>query len=287
MILQLLLNGVIAGAVYALVALGFTLIYRAVRFFHFAHGAVYTIGAYVAYTLSSVWKVPFAVSFVLASLTAGIVGVVIERGVYGPLRRRNSPALVFLIASFGVFIFVQNLVQLFWGTRLLILRVGGGRIYRFLDCVITGTQAAILTSAVGLALVLWTVVAKTRAGKAMRAVSDDPIAAGLMGIDAGRSISFVFFIGSFIAGAAGTLIALETNLEPTMGLSAVLKGMIASIFGGLGSIPGAVCGGMLLGIAENVGIWKISSVWKDCISFLLLAFVLFFRPKGLFGGAGG
>lgn len=130
---------------------------------------------------------------------------------------------------------------------------------------------------------LWLFIQKTKLGKAMRAVSDDPIAANVVGINPERIILTSFAIGSALAGVAGILISFETNIEPTMGFSALLKGIIASIIGGIGSIPGAVLGGFFLGLAENLGIWKISAGWKDCIAFAILIIFLLLRPRGILG----
>ncbi len=136
---------------------------------------------------------------------------------------------------------------------------------------------------VALCLGLWLFIKKTKLGKAMRAVADDPLAASIVGINPERIILAAFAIGSALAGAAGILISLETNIEPTMGMNAILKGIIASIIGGIGSIPGAMFGGLFLGIAENLGIWKISAGWKDCIAFVILIVFLLVRPGGIMG----
>lgn len=282
--MDFVINGVIVGAIYALLALGFTIVYRTVKFFHFAHGVVYAVGAYIAYSLIITLGLNPIVSFFLASLLAGVVGVLIDRLVYRPLRMRKAPNLVFLIASFGVFIFIQNLLQLIYGAQIFTIRTGPVKEgHHFLGAVITDTQILILTTSVTLCIALWLFVKKTKLGKAMRAVADDPLAASIVGINPERIILAAFAIGSALAGAAGILISLETNIEPTMGMNAILKGIIASIIGGIGSIPGAMFGGLFLGIAENLGIWKISAGWKDCIAFVILIVFLLLRPGGIMG----
>ncbi len=281
---QVVINGIIAGCIYALVALGFAVIYRTVKFFHFAHGVVYAIGAYIAYSLIISLGVNPVISFFLAATLAGVGGVIIDRLVYKPLRKRKAPNLVFLIASFGIFIFIQNLLQLIYGAQILTIRTGPVKEgHHFLGAVITNTQILILAASVGLSVGLWLFVKKTKLGKAMRAVADDRIAASIVGINPERIILAAFAIGSALAGAAGILISLETNIEPTMGMNAILKGIIASIIGGIGSIPGAMFGGLFLGIAENLGIWKISAGWKDCIAFVILIVFLLVRPGGIMG----
>ena len=284
MFTQFIINGVIAGSIYVLVALGFTVIYRTVKFFHFAHGVVYAVGAYIAYSLIISLGFNPIVSFFLAAILAGVVGVLVDRLVYRPLRKRKAPNLVFLIASFGVFIFIQNLLQLVYGAQILTLRTGPVKEgHHILGAVITDTQILILAVSIALCFGLWLFVKKTKLGKAMRAVADDPLAASIVGINPERIILAAFAIGSALAGAAGILISLETNIEPTMGMNAILKGIIASIIGGIGSIPGAMFGGLFLGIAENLGIWKISSGWKDCIAFVILIVFLLVRPGGIMG----
>lgn len=284
MLQQLLVNGIIAGGIYALVALGFSVIYRTVKFFHFAHGVVYTAGAYTAYSLAIQLKMPFVIAFFFAMLVAAILGMLIDRTVYRPLRSKGASNLIFLLASFGVFIFLQNLIQLIYGAQILSLRTGPvTEGYHIFSAVITPIQIMILAVSMALMLALWIFIMKTKLGKAMRAVSDDPVAANVVGINPERTILLSFAIGSALAGAAGVLIALETNIEPTMGFSAILKGIIASIVGGIGSIPGAMFGGFFIGMAENLGIAWIPSGWKNAIAFAILIIFLLVRPCGIFG----
>ena len=295
---QLIVNGLMAGSIYSLIALGFAVIYRTVRFFHFAHGVVYACGAYLAYAVFSRWSLVVSgeesvvsdwllvvrqiVAVLAGVIGAGIVGVLIDRIVYRPLRKRKAPNLVFLIASFGVFIFIQNLLQLIFGAQILTIRTGPVKEgHHIFGAVITNIQILILAVSVSLCVALWLFIKKTKLGKAMRAVADDPLAASVVGINPERIILAAFAVGSALAGAAGILISLETNIEPTMGMNAILKGIIASIVGGIGSIPGAMFGGIFLGLAENLGIWKISAGWKDCIAFAILIVFLLIRPGGI------
>jgi len=284
MIQQLIINGTIAGSIYALIAIGFTVIYRTVKFFHFAHGVVYTAGAYFAYTFLVLFKINPLVSFLTSIVLSALLGIGIDRFVYYPLRRQNASNLIFLLASFGVFIFLQNLIQLLYGAQILTIRTGPIKEgHHFLGAVITDIQILILVVSIVLMILLWLFILKTKLGKAMRAVSDDPVAANVVGINPEKIILTSFAIGSALAGAAGILISFETNIEPTMGFSAILKGIIASIIGGIGSIPGAVLGGFFLGLAENLGIWKISAGWKDSIAFAILIIFLLIRPWGFLG----
>ncbi len=295
MLHQLTANGIIAGCIYILIALGFGIIYRTVRFFHFAHGVVYAAGAYLAYSIifcqesgirgqGPVVGYQWVIGVLVGVIGAGIVGILIDRVVYRPLRKRKAPNLVFLLASFGIFILIQNLLQLIFGAQILTIRTGPVKEgHHFLGAVITGIQILILVVSGLLSVALWLFIQKTKLGKAMRAVADDPLAASVVGINPERIILAAFAVGSALAGAAGILISLETNIEPTMGMNAILKGIIASIIGGIGSIPGAMFGGLFLGIAENLGIWKISAGWKDCIAFVILIAFLLARPGGIMG----
>ena len=284
MLQQLIINGIIAGSIYALVALGFTIIYRTVKFFHFAHGVVYTAGAYFAYTLFTFLHLHFVLCFLLAAVFTAILGIGMDKLVYYPLRIRKASNLVLLLASFGIYIFLQNLIALIYGNQVLVLRTGPIKEgYKFFTAVITPVQITILVVSILLMFLLWFFIQKTKLGKAMRAVADDPLAASVVGINPDKIILASFAIGSALAGVAGVLISLETNLEPTMGFSAILKGIIASIIGGIGSIPGALFGGFFLGLVENLGIWKIPSIWKDFISFAILIIFLLIRPYGIFG----
>lgn len=288
---QLIANGIITGSIYALLALGFTIIYKSVRFFHFAHGVVYAAGAYLGYVVVSEWLLVFGSQvsgpvfffvFLAGIAGAALLGILIDRLVYFPLRKRKAPNLVFLIASFGIFIFLQNLIQLIFGAQILSLRTGPVKEgHHFLGAVITDVQIVILSVSFLLLAILWLFIQRTKLGKAMRAVADDPMAASVVGIYPEKIILYAFAIGSALAGVAGILISYETNIEPTMGMNAILKGIIASIIGGIGSIPGAVFGGLFLGLAENLGIWKIQAGWKDCIAFVILIIFLLFRPGGI------
>lgn len=290
MLRQLLLNGFISGSIYVLVALGFVVIYRTVKFFHFAYGAVYAVGAYLSYSVLRIaysgGSTPRAwtLGVIVGVVGAGIVGVLIDRIVYKPLRKRKAPNLVLLIASFGTFIFIQNLLQLIFGAQILTIRTGPVKEgHHIFGAVITNVQILLLVVCCSLFVALWLFIKKTSLGKAMRAVADDPLAASVVGINPERIILAAFAIGSALAGAAGILVSLETNIEPTMGMNAILKGIIASIIGGIGSIPGAMFGGIFLGLAENLGIWKISAGWKDCIAFAILIAFLLIRPGGIMG----
>lgn len=284
MFLQLIVNGLIAGAIYSLIALGFVIIYKTVRFFHVAHGVVYTISAYFAYTFFIILHINFIISFIFSAILAAILGILIDRSIYHPLRLKKASGLIFLIASFGIYVFLENLIALIFGNQILTMRTGPIKEgYHIFSAVITPIQIKIIVVSIILFIILWLFIRYSKIGKAMRAVSDDSLVASIAGINPEKTIIYAFGIGSFLAGIAGILISFETNIEPTMGFTPFLKGVIACIIGGMGSIPGAVFGGFFLGIVENLGIWKISASWKDCISFIILIIFLLIKPSGFLG----
>lgn len=280
---QLLINSVIAGAVYALIALGFNLIYGATKFFNLAHGAVAAIGGYAVFyfTKTSGWDLAFAV--ILGVLLAGLVGYGLDKFIYLPLRKRKASNMVLLVASLGVFTAIQAFIAILFTSQFQTLsrNFGSQRIFEVSTGAITQTQLIILASAFAVFGGLVFLLYKTRFGKAVRAISDDEEVAKIVGINTDKIVGYVFFIGSAIAGLAGILIGYDTGIEPTMGLNALLKGVIVSVVGGVGNIYGGFLGAFLLGFAENFGIWKISGEWKDAIAFALLIIFLIFRPYGI------
>lgn len=280
---QLIANSIIAGSIYSLVALGFNLIYDTTKFFNLAHGAVAVAGGYVVLFLTTTAGLGLILGVLLGILIAGLLGYALDKIIYLPLRRRRATEMVLLVASLGAFTVLQAIIAIFFTSQFQTLtRDFNGASYQIGGAIMTHIQVIIFISGIvimgGLALMLRT----TLFGKAVRAVSDDEEVAKIVGIDTDKIISRVFFIGSAIAGLAGILIGFDTGLEPTMGMSLLLKGVIGSIIGGVGNIYGGVLGSFLLGFAENFGIWKISGEWKDAIAFAVLIIFLFVRPQGIF-----
>lgn len=281
---QIIINSLIAGSIYALIASGFSLIYSVLKFLHLAHGAVLTAGAYAAFALSRSLGLPFILAVILAIIFCVLIGIIIDQIAYKPLRRRQANNLAFLISSLGVFIFCQSLIQLIFGAEIKILRLGLiQKGYEFFGAIITLTQIIILAVALALLIMLHLFLKKSRLGQVMRAVADDREAAILCGIKPERIITLTFALGSGLAAAAGILIGLEQNLEPTMGLNLILKGLTASVVGGIGSTTGGMLGGFIIGLAENFGIWFLPSGYKDAIAFVILILFLLFRPNGILG----
>ena len=280
---QLLLNGIIAGAIYALVALGFNLIYGATKFFNLAHGALTAVGGYAVFFFAKLLGFSAVAAIPLGIAVAGIIGWLLNLGIYQPLRMRKASNTVLLVASLGAFIVIQALIAILFTSQFQIIsqNIGEIKTYEIFGGIITQTQLVILATTLAIMAVLAFVLWKTLLGRMIRAISDDAEVAAIIGIPAERIIGYVFLIGSAIAGLGGILVGYETGLEPTMGMSLLLKGVIASIIGGIGNVFGGVLGAFLLGFIENFGIWKIAGQWKDAIAFGVLILFLLFRPQGI------
>lgn len=280
---QLIVNGLIAGAIYALMASGFSLIYNIKKFFHIAHGAIFVAGAYFAYTLVVLWKVNFVISFILTLIFAGLLGLVVDYLIYKPLRKHKENELAMFLGSFAVFIFITNFILLIYRAdiRSFMKTVTKGNV--FFGAVITELQIILLIVSIVAMIGLYIFLKKTKMGVAMRASADNQEMASAFGVNSNVVTITAYIIGSGLAAIAGILIGYEQNIEPNMGFSMLLKGVIASIIGGVGNVPASVLGGFFLGMVENVSIWWLPSGYKDAISFFILILFLIFRPRGLFG----
>lgn len=280
---QLITNGLIAGAIYALVASGFSLIYNVTKFMHFAHGAVLALGAYFIYTLASV-RLTFPLAVLVTILLTCAAGEVVNRLVYRPLRARKASSAVLLISSLAAMIFLNALILAIWGADIKTISLPyRNAVFDISGVLITGVQVTIILVALLLLLGLWWLMTKTRLGKAMRALADHKEVAQTVGINPEQLYTLTFIVGSLLAAVAGILIGIEQNLQPTMGVSLILKGFTGAVIGGMLSVPGAVLGSLLLGLVENIGIWWLPSGYKDAIAFALLFIFLLFRPQGILG----
>src|SRR5574341_989098 len=279
---QLILNGIIAGAVYALVASGFSLIYSVTKFMHLAHGAVLALAAYLMYTFAVQSGLNFWFAIVLTLVCSCLIGVLMDWLVYRPLRKRKASGAVLLIASIAVLILVNSLILALWGADVKTIQTVNP-VFDFIGARITLIQIIIIVVSAVLLFALWFLMKKTKLGKAMRAVADNKDVAQTVGINPERIYTYTFIIGSFLAGVAGILIGIEQNLYPQMGLSLVIKGFTGAVIGSLASVPGSVLGSLILGLVENIGIWWLPSGYKDAIAFVLLFVFLLFKPSGLLG----
>jgi branched-chain amino acid transport system permease protein len=281
---QLIVNSIIAGAIYSMVALGFNLIYGTAKFFDLGYGVLTAVGGYVVFYVSRTLGLNIYASIVAGILVAGLVGFLVEKVVYQKLRVRKASNMVFLVASLGVMTAIQAIIAIIFSSQFQVYAVTlTSRTFDLFGGIITGVQVIILVLSILIMFSLALVLKFTKFGKAVKAVSDDEEVSKIVGIDTNSIISKVFFLGSAIAGLAGILVGFDTGIEPTMGFSLLLKAVIASIIGGVGNIYGGVLGAFLLGFIENFGIWKISGEWKDAIAFTVLIIFLLFRPNGILG----
>ena len=298
--IQLSIDALTLGSVYALIALGYTLVYGVLKLLNFAHGDVFMVGSFIGFGALQLLGgtsnpiVPIWALLILVTLAAMVgcaaLGVVIERFAYRPLR--DAPRIAPLISALGVSFFLANSMQLLFGAtprNYDTFQLSNGALYlRGID--IGNVRLPLLRiiticAAFVLMLVLWFLVNRTRTGKAMRATSFDREAAAMMGIDIDRVIVFTFVLGSALAGAAGVMFALRVPTQVSIGFVAGLKGFTAAVIGGIGSIPGAMAGGLILGFAEAYSQGYISTKWSDLIVFSILIAFMIFRPQGLLGRA--
>lgn len=293
MLLQQIVNGLALGAVYALIALGYTMVYGILQLINFAHGEIYMIGAYLGiillafFTWTGLTQTSLLLSillvFVIAAVFCAAYGLTLERVAYRPLRHahRLSP----LISAIGMSIFLQNYVMLAQGTtdKVFPAVIPSGP-WRLLGVPISPIQTFIIVTSIVLMFGLTLFVEKTRLGKAMRATAQDRRMAGLVGIDINKVIAITFVIGSVLASAAGAMVAVYYGLVNFyIGYIAGIKAFTAAVLGGIGNIPGAMLGGIVLGLVESLGASYISSEYKDVFAFLILILVLILRPSGLLG----
>ena len=283
--LQYLINGISIGAVYAIIALGYTMVYGIAKMLNFAHGDVIMVGAYMSYSMTAYLGMPAYVGVLVAIVVCTLLGITIEGLAYRPLR--GAPSLAVLITAIGVSYFLQNAAQLIWGSdqknfksivTLEPLKLFDGQL------TITGEVIITILLSIVIMVSLHLFTTKTRMGKAMRAVSEDRDAAQLMGINVNRTIAMTFAIGSALAAIAGVLLCSSlVTLQPTTGSMPGIRAFTAAVFGGIGSIPGAMLGGILLGVIETFAKAYISTKFSDAIVFLVLIVILLVKPSGLLG----
>ncbi len=291
--LQQLINGISLGAIYALIALGYTMIYGVLRFINFAHGDVFMIGSYVGYFAATSWVNHFfpvgsvestILVFLISMTVCAALGATIEFLAYRPLRKR--PKLTVLITAIGVSLFLEYTGQLVFtaNPRGFPAIIPNNPIVHTKYLTIGTVEVVVIGVSFVLMLLLRVIVMKTKIGTAMRAVSYNQQAASLMGINISRVITFTFIIGSALAGAGGVLYGTEyPSIEPLMGILPGLKAFVAAVLGGIGNIPGAALGGMIIGLVETFVSGTAASTYRDAIAFAILILILVFKPSGLLG----
>ena len=282
---QFLVNGIVAGSVYALIALGFALIFTASRVFHFAHGAVYTLSAFVGYTVLVTFDLNIIWVFASAIIAAAALGTLINATLYEPMRKLGVSSFVMMICSFGILIIITHLIAMVWGTNPVVLWRGGQETVRELWFVrITERQLGIVGFTALLGAALWGFFKHFRLGIAIRALGNDPELALIHGMLARKLRHISFAVGSALVGVSSLLIGFNVGIiDFNMGFDVILMATVAMIIGGLGNVSAAAGGGFVLGVIQNLALWKIDSKWQMALSFSILILVLLFRPSGFFG----
>ncbi|MDD6135428.1 MAG: branched-chain amino acid ABC transporter permease [Selenomonadaceae bacterium] len=282
-VLQQLVNGISLGSIYALIALGYTMIYGIIKLINFAHGDIYMVGAYIGFYAITQAQLSIVPALIISFVVTGILGMVVEKLAYKPLR--HAPRISVLITAIGVSFFLEYTSMYFVSpTPRTFPALFGDVAIELGGIVINGQQMLILGITTILMIVLTYVVHRTKTGKAMRAASFDTETAQLMGIDSDRIISITFGIGSALAAVAGVLVGVYYNsIDPLMGIMPGLKAFVAAVLGGIGILPGAVVGGLILGIVEAFVSGFVSSTFRDAAAFAILILVLLFKPTGIFG----
>lgn len=284
-IIQQLVNGISLGSIYALLALGYTMVYGIINLINFAHGDVYMIGAYVGYALTTYLHLSFFPALIISMLVCSLLGVIIEKVAYKPIR--NATRIAALITAISVSLFLEYGMMYFVkpDTRTFPNVLPNKQLSLLNGSLILDVRNIyIIVVTISLMLVLQFIIHRTKVGKSMRAVSMDRDAAQLMGIDINKTISYTFAIGSALAGAAGVLVgAYYNSINPLMGVSPGLKAFVAAVIGGIGVIPGAMFGGLFLGMTETMVSAFGGSLYKDAVSFAILIIVLLIKPTGLLG----
>ncbi len=283
MLPQLLLNGLIAGAVYSLISIGYTMIYGVGKLINFAHGELYMSGAYLFFTFYILLSWNLYISSILAVALVGILGLILERVAYRPFQEYSR--LVPLITTIGASTFLKAVAILLFGvqTKSLLRNETYQNPLVYKGISITPIQVISIIVSLILMISLSLFLKKTKMGKAIRATSEDRLSAKYLGIKVNKVTATTFLIGGMLAAVAGILVGYDQNISPTMGILAGFKGFTAAVLGGIGNIPGAVLGGICLGLAENLGAGYISSANKDSISFIILLLILLLRPNGILG----
>lgn len=281
--LQQIVNGISLGSIYALIALGYTMVYGIIKLINFAHGDVYMVGAYIGFAVTTYTSLGFFPALIISMISCAVLGMFIEKIAYKPLR--NSSRIAVLITAIGISLLLEYVMMYFVGAEVRSYpKLLSDAALKLGNVIINKQQIYIVVTAVALMIILQFVVNKTKVGKSMRAVSADKDAAQLMGIKVDSTISITFAIGSALAGAGGVLVGIYYNsIDPLMGMMPGLKAFIAAVFGGIGSIPGAMIGGLSIGIMETLVSGYGNSMYRDAAVFAILIIILILKPSGLLG----
>ncbi|MFP4125218.1 MAG: branched-chain amino acid ABC transporter permease [Alphaproteobacteria bacterium] len=281
-IIQLLFYGLVLGSIFALGAIGVSLTFGILGFANFSHGDLMAVGAYVAFLVYVQLALPFWLAFPLAVVAAAAVAVLIDRTIYR--RFRAGPPVLLLISSFGMALILRSLIQLIWGPEVMAYDTGIQLAERFMGLRYQNHQLGIIAGAIALVIVVHLFLSRTKAGKAMRAMADNPTLAQLSGIDTERVVVWTWITGGALAGAAGVFLAIDTQLRPEMGWFQLLPIFAAAILGGIGKPYGAILGGYIIGMVTELSNLVLPAEYTTVVAFAILVVMLIFRPTGLFAG---
>jgi branched-chain amino acid transport system permease protein len=290
MAIQVIINGLVTGLLFSLVALGFSLIYSGTRVFHIAHGAIYTAGPYfflawtgvTALVLGAADELSLAVAITLSLISICLLAISLETLVYRPLSQRNAPPLVSFISSLGLYIVVVNLIALLFGNETKILNPQIEPSIEIAGAIVTRIQIIQFAVSAFLILITLFVLRSSSLGRNIRALSDNPTLLSVLGTNIKSVRLLVFVIGSLLAASSSLLRAFDVGVDPHVGLSAVLTAAVAVIIAGIGSHGGAIVGALLIGLTQNIVVWFTSAQWQDAVTFFILTIVLLVRREGLF-----
>lgn len=284
LLLQLVINGLQLGAIYALTAVGFSLIFGTTKVFHVAHGAAFTIGAYLFWWTNAAAQLPWPVAALVAVIATVLFGLFMERFVYRPIQRHEGAFFTVFIAALGIQIIVQNLIGTIFGRGFASVTTSLARSVEVLPGLFI---APVAVASIAVAVIVFTALtlylSRTHTGLAMRALSENADLVRIFGLDPARVAQYAFAIGSAIVVPGAIFTAMTAGLNPAIGAHVMLISLAATIVGGIGSLRGAACGGLLLGLAENLALWRLDPQWSEAVTFVVLFLFIIFRPSGFFG----
>jgi branched-chain amino acid transport system permease protein len=281
--IQFLFNGFAKGAIYGLVALGFSLIYNEAKVLHIAHASVYTITAYLLFTTYSLLHFPLLLAISISLIGAIFLGILMELLVYKPLYRKKAPLATSFVSSLGLYLLLQNLVPLIWGNQFQVLTNIPDITYSIAGIMVGRIQLLELGIAFFIMLIFLLFLSFTKLGKSLKALANNPVLTEVIGMNIGAMRLFVFAVGSFLAGVAAVLYSFDIGLDPSMGMPIILTSLVAVIVGGTFTFEGAFLGGICVGLLQALTIWKFSTKWDTALLFIALTLFLLFRPQGILG----
>ncbi|HSK71153.1 MAG TPA: branched-chain amino acid ABC transporter permease [Pyrinomonadaceae bacterium] len=283
LLLQLLFNGIASGALYAVVALGFGLIYNTTRIFHIAHGINFTVAGYLLLTTATHAGFPLWLAATVSVCGSAVLGVLMELAVYRPLYNKNAPAAVTFVSSLGIYIFLQNLIAMIYGSQPQPIITSVESAFNIASVSVSRVQILQIAAFVAVFVLFYVATRRTKFGKSLKAVSDNPVLAEVVGIDIKKLRTGIFALGSVLAGLGGVILASDVGVDPYAGMPVVLLAVVSVIIGGVGILEGALAGGILIGVLQAMVVGNFDAKWQNTTVFLVLIIFLLLKPEGLLG----